>query len=228
MSTTSANKAAGEEKTGLDNPLSGLYATAPETLPFAPSLEVRAYLLRRERGNLLVYASPHLHAHAPAIEGLGGASRHYLNHGHEAMFAPETPSAPLYVHEGDREPVEKRTSVRATFSRRHHLDHDFEVVPMPGHTPGATAFLWDSGEHRMLFSGDTILLSEGDWITAMLDSSDRDSYIESLELVRELDFDVLVPWAASAGRPFYAITDEADRRQRIDAILRRLRGEVSR
>jgi len=80
----------------------------------------------------------------------------------------------------------------------------------------------------MLFSGDTILLSEGDWVTAVLDSSDRDSYIESLELVRELDFDVLVPWAASAGRPCYAITDEADRRRRIDAILRRLRGEVSR
>jgi hypothetical protein len=54
MSTTSANKAASEEKTGLDNPLPGLYATAPETLPFAPSLEVRAYHLRRERGNLLV------------------------------------------------------------------------------------------------------------------------------------------------------------------------------
>jgi hypothetical protein len=34
----------------------GLYASAPEQLPFAPSLEIRAFLLRRERGNLLVYS----------------------------------------------------------------------------------------------------------------------------------------------------------------------------
>ena len=48
--------------------------------------------------------------------------------------------------------------IRATFSRRHMLDEDFEVIPTPGHTSGATAFLWDSGEHRILFTGDTIYL----------------------------------------------------------------------
>ena len=58
----------------------------------------------------------------------------------------------------------------------------------------------------------------------MLESSDRERYIESLELIRELDFDVLVPWAATAGQPFYvAITDSADARRRIDAILERVR-----
>ena len=57
----------------------------------------------------------------------------------------------------------------------------------------------------------------------MLRSSDRRAYIESLELIRELDFDVLVPWAASGGEPSYALTDRADARRRIDAILERLR-----
>ena len=32
-----------------------LYASAPEPLGFGPSLEIRAYLLQRERGNLLIY-----------------------------------------------------------------------------------------------------------------------------------------------------------------------------
>ena len=52
-------------------------------------------------------------------------------------------------------------------------------------------------------------------------SSDRSAYIESLELLRGLEFDALVPWAASG--EYYALTDPADARRRIDAILERLR-----
>jgi hypothetical protein len=57
---------------------------------------------------------------------------------------------------------------------------------------------------------------------AVLESSDRAAYIDSLELLRDLDFDVLVPWLASNGDP-YAATGAADARGRIDAILARLR-----
>ena len=110
-----------------------------------------------------------------------------------------------------------------TFSKRHVLDDDFEVIPIPGHTSGATAYLWDSGGHRFLFTGDTIYLKEGEWIAAVLESSDRVSYIKSLELIRELDFDVLVPWVATSGQPHYAMTDKSDARRRIDAILERVR-----
>ena len=37
--------------------------------------------------------------------------------------------------------------------------------------------------------------------------------------MRELDFDVLVPWVATAGGPFHARTDAADTRRRIDAMI---------
>ncbi|MBA2256658.1 MAG: MBL fold metallo-hydrolase, partial [Thermoleophilaceae bacterium] len=75
-----------------------------------------------------------------------------------------------------------------------------------------------------LFTGDTIYLNDGEWIAAMLEgSSDRDDYVKSLELIRALDFDVLVPWAATGGRPYHAFTDRADARLRIDTILERLR-----
>ena len=113
--------------------------------------------------------------------------------------------------------------MRGTFSRRHTLDDDFEVIPTPGHTPGATAYLWDSGHHRFLFTGDTVFLHRGEWHAAVLDSSDRDSYIESLELIRGLEFDVLVPWAATGGDDYYAMTSGADTERRIDAILERIR-----
>jgi glyoxylase-like metal-dependent hydrolase (beta-lactamase superfamily II) len=194
----------------------GIQASSPQPLPFAPSLEVRAFVLERERGNLLVYSND-------VLEDPAGVSRWYLNHRHEAMFVSGAVTAPLFVHERERRSVEEKAHVRATFSRRHTLDDDFEVIPTPGHTPGATAYLWDSGEHRFLFTGDTIFLSDGEWVAAVLGSSDRAAYLDSLELIRELDFDVLVPWAASSGEQPYAVTSRADARRRIDAIIERVR-----
>ena len=201
--------------------LPGLFASPPERLPFAPSLSIRAFLLRRAQGNLLVYSATTLEAEA--IDDLGGISRHYLNHRHEAMFAPGSIAAPLFCHANERESVARAGRVRAAFSRRHMLDGDFEVIPTPGHTSGATAFLWDSGDHRLLFTGDTICLDHGEWVAAVLDSSDRSRYVESLELMRELDFDMLVPWAATEGKPYHAATSRADARRRIEAILVRVR-----
>jgi glyoxylase-like metal-dependent hydrolase (beta-lactamase superfamily II) len=212
-----------KELVRMDSPVEGLHASAPMYLPFAPSLDVRAFLLERDQGNILIYSVSGLESDAAAIEDLGGISRHYLNHGHEALFASDWVSAPLFVHENERESVEKSYHVRGTFSRRHMLDDDFEVIPTPGHTSGATAYLWDSGRHRFLFTGDTLFLKDGEWVAAVLGSSDRASYIDSLELIRELDFDVLVPWAASGGQPYHAVTSRADTRRRIDAILERLR-----
>ena len=208
---------------GLESPVDGLYASTPEPLPFAPSLHIRAFLLRRPRGNLLIYSTDRLEADAPAIDELGGISRQYLNHRHEAMFASPGVGAPLFVHANERRSVEKSSHVRATFSRRHLLDEDFEVIPTPGHTSGATAFLWDSGSHRFLFTGDSVYLRDDEWVAAVLDSSDRDAYVDSLELLRDLDFDVLVPWAATEGRPYHAVTSRAQARRGIDAILKRVR-----
>ena len=41
----------------LETELAGLYASPPGPLPFAPSLHARAFLLRREAENLLVYSN---------------------------------------------------------------------------------------------------------------------------------------------------------------------------
>ena len=211
------------ELTHPETAIEGLYASTPEPLPFAPALDVRAFLLQRDQGNVLLYSTAGLEYDAPAIEELGGISRWYLNHRHEAMFASRWVEAPLFVHESERPTVDRDLHVRGTFSRRHRLDDDLVVIPTPGHTAGATAYLWDAGDRRLLFTGDTLYLDDGEWVAAVLESSDREAYVESLELIRELDFDVLVPWAASGGRPWYAETDGSDARRRIDAILRRLR-----
>jgi glyoxylase-like metal-dependent hydrolase (beta-lactamase superfamily II) len=94
-------------------------------------------------------------------------------------------------------------NVAGTFSKRHHLDElGFEIIPVPGHTSGATAFLWDTGQDRCLSTGDTIYFVRDRWRAAVLDEvSDRERYIESLELIRSLDFDLVVPGIAPRASP---------------------------
>ena len=200
----------------------GLVPSTPQELHFAPGLEIRSHLLVRPDGNLLIYGSGGVDADAERFAALGGVSRHYLGHHHEALFPSRWPGLPVLVHEGDRGPVEPALRVRATFRRRHMLGDDFEAIPIPGHTPGSTAYLWDSGEHRMLFTADSVYLRDGEWVAAVLASSDRAAYVESLALLRDLEFDVLVPWAATGGEPPFAFTDDADRRRRLEAILDRV------
>jgi hypothetical protein len=194
--------------------LPGIQPSAPFALPFAPDLHVRSFLLERTGGDVVIYGAPDRHE---------GASRRYLNHWHEAMFLGDEPGPPVFVNEHDRPETEERTEVAHVFSKPHVLGDDLWVIPTPGHTPGATAFLWEGAGRRMLFTGDSIYLRDGEWIAAVLDSSDRAAYLESLAAIRELDFDVLVPWGASAGQPWFAETDREDAGRRIDAIMDRLR-----
>jgi glyoxylase-like metal-dependent hydrolase (beta-lactamase superfamily II) len=212
----------------MDTVIPRLYKSIPEPLPFGPSLEIRAFLLQRERGNLLIYRAASIEHETEAISELGGISHQYLNHRHEAApvcdWVSETFAAPLHCHALEAPSVSETCKVAETFSERHHLDDDFEVIPTPGHTSGATAFLWDAGEHRCLFTADTIFIRDGEWTAVVLEGvSDREQYIESLELIRGLDFDVLVPSFGTAGQRHFAFVDRAEAERRINAILERLR-----
>src|SRR3954453_11881203 len=200
-----------------------LWATEAQPLPFDTTLTVRRFMLERDSGNLLLYGGGTPLAGVQEIEEHGGVVRRYLKPPHEAAFGCGRIRAPLVVHAAEREAVERTCDVAAAFSKRHRPADDLEVIPTPGHTPGATSFLWDSGEHRMLFTGDTVYLREGECHAALLGSSDREDYATSLELIRDLDFDVLVPWAATRGGESYSVVGNAEARRRIDAILTRLR-----
>ena len=51
--------------------------------------------------------------------------------------------------------------------------------------------------------------------------------IGKLELLRGLDFDVLVPWAASTGQEPYAVLEEGEAAERIAAVIDRVRAGAS-
>jgi glyoxylase-like metal-dependent hydrolase (beta-lactamase superfamily II) len=208
--------------TGLEELLDGLHSTPPAPFPFADFLYMRAFLLERREGNLLLYSGMRLSGAVRAIDERGGVSRQYLGHRHEAPFLPPVVSAPLFVHQDDYDPAHAAERDVWTFSREHMVGRDFQVLPVPGHTPGATAYLWEGDGHRFLFTSDTLHVRDGRWMAAVRRASDREAYLASLEMLRELDFDVLVPWIATDGEP-YALTDPADARRRIDAVIERVR-----
>lgn len=88
----------------LEEVVPGLHASPPLRLPFGRDLRARAYVLERERGNVLVYGAAALEPHLAEVEALGGLTRQYLNHSHEATpeadIVAQRFGAPLFVHAG--------------------------------------------------------------------------------------------------------------------------------
>lgn len=211
-----------KENALLEEPIEGLWATPPSPLPFLADVEVRAFLLRRKQGNVIVYNAPGITSAASAIRDLGGATRLLINHGHEEIYGAPSMGTAVFVSERDRAEAARSLPIAGTFAERQMIDDDLEVIPIPGHTSGSTAYLWDSGSHRFLFTGDQVSIEHGEWLAVVLGSSDRDRYLDSLALMGELDFDVLVPWAATKGQPYVDVVSRLQAQERIDAIITRL------
>jgi Metallo-beta-lactamase superfamily len=191
--------------TGLHSSIRGLHATPTAPLPFLSGVVVRSFVLERENGNVIIYNSPGVTAAARDIVALGRPGRLLVNHWHEAMYGAPDLDAPIFVHENDRGRTE--LPIAGTFSKREKIAEDLEVIPTPGHTPGATMFLWDNGGRRLLFPGDSIWVQGGEWKAVLLGESDREAYLASLSRLMDVDFDILVPWGSEEDQPYgYGVT----------------------
>lgn len=165
----------------------------------------------------MIFHSGRIDEAADDIRALGGADRVLMNHEHESLGGQMHFDAPYYIHQDDKEAVTDTLQIAGTFKDREQLYDDLEVIPAPGHTPGTTLYLWDNGEHRYLFTGDFLCYEGDEWRTVVLPSSDREQSIKSLEMIRDLDFDALVPWVSIEGEsPVFFINDEDDKQQRTE------------
>ncbi|MCQ1953694.1 MBL fold metallo-hydrolase [Arthrobacter sp. zg-Y238] len=208
----------------LHAPLDGLLATSAVRLPYQHNVLLRSFVLERPGGNMIVYNSPGINSSAEAIMDRGGAARLLINHAHEAMYGAPEFDIPVYVHEGDRAEVAGSLPVSAVFDRRQMIGEDLEVIPTPGHTAGTTSYLWNNGDRRFLFTGDFIWIEHGEWKAVVLDEHLRGDYLASLAQVRDLDFDVLVPWGTTDdGPPFGLVGGKDEIRSRVDAVMDRVR-----
>lgn len=200
----------------------GLLATPAARLPYQADVLLRSYVLARPAGTVIVYNSPGIDSAAREIDGLLPVSHLLISHEHEAMYGVPSVQAPVFVHTRDRAATARALPVTGVIEGRRMLGDDLEAIPTPGHTPGTTSFLWDSGRHRYLFTGDFIWIEGGEWKAVVLDPALREEYLASLALVRELDFDVLVPWGVTEDSPPVWPTTAAETRKWIDAIIARL------
>ena len=113
------------------------------------------------------------------------------------------------------------------FSNREKIGDDLEIIPTPGHTAGTTTFLWDNGQHRLLFPGDSIWVQGGEWKAVLLGESDREAYLASLSRLMDLDFDILMPWGSEEGQPYgYGVT-RLEAQKNLTRIIDRLRAGAS-
>ena len=217
-----------DDATTLTSSITGLYVTPPSPMPYIKGGVARSFILEREAGNILLYNSPGLNAVATEIRELGAPDRLLLNHWHEQMYGAPDLDVPIHIHARDRAHVEGSLPIAATFSERAMIGDDLEIIPTPGHTSGTTTFLWDSGEHRILFTGDYLTVEGGEWKAVVLGESDREAYLSSLALLMELEFDFLVPWANTAGQPYGFGVTPAQARAHLEQVIARLEAGESR
>ena len=111
---------------GLEKAIDNLWATPAAPLPFMAGVSLRAFLLQRETGNLIVYNAPGLGTPQVKhdIARLGGVQSQLINHGHEEMFGPADLGAAVYVHERDRAEAATSLPIAGTFTERRKIDDD--------------------------------------------------------------------------------------------------------
>lgn len=205
----------------------GLYATNSAPLPFMAGVVVRSFILQTTTGVVIIYNSPGIDEAAQEIATLGTPTRLLLNHYHEAMYGQPKLDVAVYIHEWDRPGVEATMQLAGDFKHPQVLGTDLELIPSYAHTVGTTFFLWNSGEHRFLFPGDSLWIEDGIWKAVILPESDRRMFLNTLTLLRGIDFDVLVPWHAPRGAaPFDVITPE-QKLAHLDALIERITAGAS-
>ncbi|WP_415426290.1 MBL fold metallo-hydrolase [Staphylococcus borealis] len=202
----------------------GLYETTKVVLPFDKRYRIKSFVLERPSGNIIIYHSPGLNEADSDIQLLGGATRVLMNHEHESLGGHPRIDVPFWIHRDDVAAIRHTVAIDGQFEQRETIANDLEVIPTPGHTPGTTMFLWNNGEHRFLFTGDFLCVEGGEWRTVILRSSDRDASIKSLEMIRDLAFDAIVPWVAIEGEDaIYYVENEEDKQNRVQNIIDRVR-----
>ncbi|MCS5478070.1 hypothetical protein NYP18_00180 [Corynebacterium sp. YIM 101645] len=211
----------------LTEPFPGLYITRPTPLPFMTGVDVRSYVLAAQQGPAIIYNTPGIDDAAAEIRNLGTPTRLLLNHHHETMYGNPELSVPAWIHERDRTRAEESMTITGTFTAREKIGQDLEVIPSPSHTDGTTFFLWDNGQHHFLFPGDALWVEGGTWKAVILGESDPQGFLDTLALMHDLDFDVLVPWHAPRGTLPYDVVTPERKREQVDNLITRIEAGAS-
>lgn len=122
------------------------------------SFGAHSYLIRRERGNVLIDSPRWVKKLAQSFERMGGLSHILLSHKDDVADASRYADhfgARVWIHEDDRESVpfagELLRGVADT-----EIDEGLLAIAVPGHTRGSVVYSW---RNTYLFTGDSLAWS---------------------------------------------------------------------
>ena len=149
------------------------------------------------------------------IEALGGVALHLLGDMHFAARYNDDVDERFGVvttcSEIEGPDVRRKVANVVTFPfERHALAPGVEVIPTPGHRPGAVCYLVDVAGRRCLFAGDSIY-HDGERWKCLVSKKNRKTMLATLDLLSEVDFDVLLANPAATNPVCCIEVDEAGR-----------------
>ena len=163
-------------------------------------LNVHAYLLKRQNGNVLFY-NPRSTEDFQHIGDLGGISYQYLSHCHEVHNSlgnvTKHFNSKLCCHARVKPYFDEMNAADIYFNpsgSEFHSDN-IEVINTPGHTDNNLCFRYRSAYGKTyLFTGDTIYLDNGIWNTVIVqsDGGNNIELMKSLRRLRGLSVDVVI------------------------------------
>ena len=174
----------------------GVYRIQPTKV--TPSKYVSLFA-ERTAGNLLFSCfggHSSIEGSFDAIDARGGVAMHLLGDMHFAARYSDDVFArfgvPTRCSEVEAPDVKRKVKNVSTFPfERHELAPGVEVIPTPGHRPGAVGYLVDVGNRRCLFAGDSIYHDGTKW-RALASKRNRPIMRATLESLDGIDFDVLL------------------------------------
>jgi len=212
------------------------YLYRAESIPLFPfsSFKTNPFLLIRPAGNLLVYGpGKNIDQYYEFIESKGGIDKVLISHRDEASKystkVADRFNAQVYCPALEEEEISKTCHVDKTFSGDERIDDTFEIIFTPGHSPGSSCFLWKAPDgKRIIFTGDSLIPRENAvWGVYIMDKKNIPATIKSMQKMRKLDVDVIVPGGYSSETAYEEVTNERWK-QIIDDIVKRLKaGETT-
>lgn len=181
--------------------------------------------VRRDAGNLLfscLGGHSSIDGSFEAMAALGGVAWHLLGDMHFAArynddvderFGTATMCSAVELPDVRR----KVANAQGFPFERHVLCPGVEVIPSPGHRPGAVCYLVDVGSRRCLFAGDTIYHDGSRW-RALASKKNRKTMLATLEALAELEFDLLFANTGATNPVCYAETAGEARHEFLEAL----------
>ena len=170
-------------------------------------LNTHAYFLKTDKGNLLIYSTPH-NKDLDEMKNFGGITHQLISHRDELSpiltDIKEMFGSQLLCDAKEVEQVEKYCKPDILVEDKLELDCGVLVFHTPGHTIGSCSFWYESPKSKKyLFTGDSFFPWDGKLSTFVLPhgGGNNEMMKESLRIYQQYEPDVVL-CSGSIGSPF--------------------------